>query len=99
MPEDLASKSSVTPSSSRTCPHGNPAGACSWCDLRDDGGLPEARRCTCVTCSICGGLGSIDLPSRDAIDGYALEPCEDCTHGIVEECDYCMEQRELDADR
>jgi hypothetical protein len=25
-----------------TCPHGNTLGACSWCDLRDDGGLPEA---------------------------------------------------------
>jgi hypothetical protein len=25
------------------CAHGNPKGACSWCDLRDDGGLPEAQ--------------------------------------------------------
>lgn len=25
------------------CPHGNPSGGCSWCDLRDDGGLPEAH--------------------------------------------------------
>lgn len=25
------------------CPHGNEPGKCSWCDLRDDGGLPEAR--------------------------------------------------------
>jgi hypothetical protein len=28
----------------RECPHGGTIGACSWCDLRDDGGLPEAAR-------------------------------------------------------
>lgn len=25
------------------CPHGETVGACSWCDLRDDGGLPELK--------------------------------------------------------
>jgi hypothetical protein len=25
------------------CIHGNRLEACSWCDLRDDGGLPEAQ--------------------------------------------------------
>jgi hypothetical protein len=27
----------------RQCPHGGTIGACSWCDLRDDGGLPESQ--------------------------------------------------------
>lgn len=59
-------------------------------------GDPVGRTgCTCTTCSTCGGMGTIKIAS---INDYELELCDNCEHGITEECDYCLEQRERDHD-
>jgi hypothetical protein len=55
--------------------------------------------CTCVTCSICGGTGTIRIPDLVLGPGYDdLDMCDNCDSGIVEECDYCLDQRERDED-
>lgn len=60
--------------------------------------LSEQRTCTCVECSICKGTGEIVL--SDGLGHYdrETEPCDNCSRGIVEECDYCLDQRERDED-
>lgn len=60
--------------------------------------LSEQRTCSCVMCSICGGTGDIRL--SDGLGHYDTEtdPCDNCSHGVVEECDYCLNRREQDED-
>ncbi len=42
-PQDHTGAHTSGSSSWQSCPHGGAVGACSWCDLRDAGGLPEAN--------------------------------------------------------
>jgi hypothetical protein len=69
---------------------------------KPSGAVTAAERtegtCTCVECAICSGTGFITL--SDGLGHYDAERevCDDCDHGVVEECDYCVEQRERDED-
>jgi hypothetical protein len=42
-----------------------------------------AEPCHCILCPCCGGTGTV----------YSLdqsEPCEECSHGILETCESCQ---------
>lgn len=73
---------SSTPS---RCAHGNEVGACSWCDLRDDGGLPEARAVTapqeqegCINCGEANDGGYMSGFEGDADEGAVGPFCSQC---------------------
>lgn len=66
---------------------------------------PSAQAvCRCVSCSQCGGRGTMAVDMRGRVVSFYddlcdLETCDECCgSGIVEECDYCRDQREQDED-
>lgn len=59
------------------------------------------KPCACVPCDFCDGNGTyrIDLhgkPTKAIDDLYELEYCDECRGGIVEDCERCIELRELE---
>lgn len=55
----------------------------------------EAEPCHCVSCSWCGGSGTIYIDMaghvvRSTVDDTdSPESCDECSGGIVETCDRC----------
>jgi hypothetical protein len=68
----------------------------------------RSEPCRCVRCGDCGGTGSIwvdhrgrYLGSHRSDDLDEMEPCDQCSGGIVEVCDRCqlLDEMEHDEDR
>jgi hypothetical protein len=61
----------------------------------------EKKPCTCTCCDLCGGTGNIrvdhftGLPSRGCDDMDELETCDQCSGGVLETCERCLEMQEL----
>jgi hypothetical protein len=59
--------------------------------------------CACVRCGACGGSGTIWLDFRGRYLGNSrcddldeMEPCDECSGGIVEVCERCQLLEEMD---
>lgn len=68
----------------------------------------EAKRvaeeaCTCISCTVCGGTGTVWFDFRGRYLGNSrcddmdeLELCDNCRGGIVEVCSRCELLEEMD---
>jgi len=56
-----------------------------------------AGKCTCVSCGSCRGTGRQWFYYQGVEES---EPCDDCHgSGVTEECDSCIDAREIENDR
>lgn len=53
-------------------------------------------QCKCVTCDYCHGSGTVRVRDDSQPEGWDLDTCDECSGGIVEECDYCRDAREME---
>jgi hypothetical protein len=57
--------------------------------LREQIAAINAKPCRCIHCEFCRGTGNIRVDDLSQPEGWDLEPCDQCSGGIVDVCDRC----------